>query len=102
MRYSITDRIISLIAIMLGRLQMSIGECIEAYDNLATKAFKEKPGLRLPGPPKGIFSATNLQEALVTVIEQNCKEDGCRGIAREARKCGHSGAPFRHHHCCKT
>ena len=79
----------SLIAIMLGRLGMSIGQCIEAYDTLAAKAFKEKSGLKLPGSPSGSFSATALKEALITAIEKNCNESG-------------SGALFRNHQCCKT
>ena len=101
-RCGVTNRSTSLIAIMLGRLQMSIGECIEPYDTLGTQAFKERPGLRFLGAPNGNFSATALKEAIVSIIKQNCKEDGCRGVAREVRKCEHSNVLFRNHRCCKT
>ena len=88
---------------MLGRLGMSIEQCIEAYDNLAIKAFTEKPGLiKFPAPPKGLYSAPALKEALITVIEQHCKEQGCKRVSPEHPKCEHANAVFRDHQCCKT
>ncbi|KAG8896301.1 hypothetical protein FRC01_011900, partial [Tulasnella sp. 417] len=59
-----------LIAIMLGRLRMSVQECIEAYENLARRIFQievVKTGSRLL---KGhIFSGNKLKEAIQEVVE---------------------------------
>lgn len=61
-----------LIAIMLGRLRMSVQECIQVYENLARRIFQielVKAGFRIL---KGhIFSGNKLKEAIQEVVEEN-------------------------------
>jgi len=60
-----------LIAIMLGRLQMDVDECITAYTGLMKTVF-EKKRLRLPidwkGKTKSRFDAAKLESAVKEVI----------------------------------
>jgi hypothetical protein len=61
----------SLIAIMLGRLEMSVDECISAYSTLMEAVF-EKKSSRLPidwsGRIGAQFDLTKLKEAIDKVI----------------------------------
>ncbi|KAL2415078.1 hypothetical protein ABEF94_008442 [Exophiala dermatitidis] len=54
-----------IIAIMLGRLRMSVDECIHEYERLSKAVF----GQRKKGSPE-IFSATALEEAIQSVIRR--------------------------------
>jgi hypothetical protein len=95
----ITDELLRIIAIMLGRLQMSVDECIRAYKKVARQAFTPKGlgGFSLPARPTGAFSATALENAIKDVIAHQCKEDACRDGS-----CQHTGKLFRDGACCNT
>jgi predicted acylesterase/phospholipase RssA len=61
-----------LIAIMLGRLRMSVEECINRFLRLSTKIFKLKHPLPigLKGQVKGRFDAKNMNQVLKEVITE--------------------------------
>lgn len=86
-----------IIAIMLGRLSMSVDECIRSYKMMAEKAFTPKSGIRFPVSPSGAFSATALVDAIKMVIKENCQEEDCK-----RNECQHADLEFRNHTCCKT
>ncbi|KAF2269546.1 phospholipase [Lojkania enalia] len=80
-----------LIAIMLGRLEMDVEECIDTYSGLSQKIFSQKQnrfGFGWKGDLKGRFSAENLEEAISKVVSDkgfnnsdpldNGKPPGCR------------------------
>jgi hypothetical protein len=58
---------------MLGRLQMSVDECIWAYKKVAEKAFIPRARWQFPARPTGTFSATALESAINEVIADQCK-----------------------------
>lgn len=62
-----------LIAIMLGRLEMSVDECIAAYSELAAAVFGERLH-RLPANMKGgvqpRFDSATLENAIQKVVKQ--------------------------------
>lgn len=62
----------SLIAIMLGRLQMDIDECIDAYSELSRTIFSKR-GLPLDkwGNIKGRYKASELGNAVKTIIRHS-------------------------------
>ena len=92
----------SIIAIMLGRLGMSVDASIRAYKALGKKAFTPKHILSMPAPPKGCYSATALEEAIKHVIKEQCHEDGCRGAQNKVDICKHENKLFRDKTCGKT
>lgn len=61
-----------IIAIMLGRLRMTVGECIEAYTALSDKVF-EKKGRRfkINGKLQGRFNATELEDAVKQILRSH-------------------------------
>jgi len=61
----------SLIAIMLGRLEMDVDECIDAYTELIKIVFQEKvhrTPLNWKGRVQARFSSTKLAAAINQVI----------------------------------
>lgn len=58
---------------------MSVDECLRAYKTLAGRAFTRKKDsfLHLPARPTGAFSATALEEAIKTVIVEQCIKGVC-------------------------
>lgn len=61
-----------LIAIMLGRLEMDVDECIAAYKTLMKTVFEKKRSLfsvGLTGNIKARFSSKALERAIKSVIE---------------------------------
>lgn len=86
-----------IIAIMLGRLGMSVDQCLRAYKKMAEKAFTLKWGLHLPASPSGAFSATALEEAIKVVIREQCQVERCK-----SNGCQHGGTVFRDKECCRT
>jgi predicted acylesterase/phospholipase RssA len=61
-----------IIAIMLGRLEMDVDECIATYRDLIGKIFKSKvskTGFSLTGSIKAHFSSAVLEEAIIKVIK---------------------------------
>lgn len=58
----------SLIALMLGRLRMSVDDAIQAYAKLSKKVFSQtKNGLA----PDGRYKASNLEDAVKTIIKEH-------------------------------
>jgi len=70
----------SIIAIMLGRLKMSVKECLKAYTDMAERAFTPAESrwpwwlqwleVRLPAPPKGEFSGESLANAVRAIVQK--------------------------------
>ncbi|THY90665.1 FabD/lysophospholipase-like protein [Aureobasidium pullulans] len=63
-----------LIAIMLGRLEMSVDECIKAYSELIANVFGvqlSKIPMNWKGKVKPRFDSTKLEEAIKQVIRQS-------------------------------
>lgn len=57
----------SLIALMLGRLRMSVDDAIQAYAKLSKKVFSQtKRGLA----PDGRYKASNLEDAVKTILKE--------------------------------
>jgi hypothetical protein len=82
-----------IIAIMLGPLQMTVAQCLEAYRFIAQRAFTPIDGgflawaTQLPGPPGGRFSGASLEEAVKDIVEQQT---------------GDRETLFANKTCCKT
>ncbi|KAK1623459.1 acyl transferase/acyl hydrolase/lysophospholipase [Colletotrichum phormii] len=66
-----------IIAIMLGRLGMTVNECILQYREVAQKAFTPKRTSLLPASSKGAFSATALEEAIKSTCKKSCTAAEC-------------------------
>ncbi|KAI2611804.1 hypothetical protein GGR54DRAFT_643255 [Hypoxylon sp. NC1633] len=95
-----------IIAIMLGRLSMSVDECIRAYDKLAKTAFTPKWNPFPIAPPKGAFSAQALEAAIKQTVKEFCTEESC-ALQRThnqstAETCPHENLQFRNTSCTKT
>ncbi|KAL2884609.1 Patatin/Phospholipase A2-like protein [Ceratocystis lukuohia] len=58
------------IAIMLGRMGMSVDQCIRAYTKFAKMAFHRKVSIRSSA---SAFSATKFENAIKIAIKENCK-----------------------------
>ncbi|KAG5642524.1 hypothetical protein DXG03_002597 [Asterophora parasitica] len=63
-----------LIAIMLGRLGMTVQEAIEAYTKFAGHVFTEKKW----AVQDGTFKATRLQEAIQEIVEKHAGSENAR------------------------
>lgn len=61
-----------LIAIMLGRLEMDIETCIEAYKRLASTIFSNRKSIPMTwtGKVRAKFDAKPLEEAVKEIIKQ--------------------------------
>ncbi|KAK5636930.1 hypothetical protein RRF57_012642 [Xylaria bambusicola] len=85
-------------AIMLGRLEMTVGACIEAYKRVAAQAFTPKSCRMLPASPRGAFSAKALESAMKQIIRENCVEKECRERRGQGsptgQTCRHDEIPF--------
>ncbi|CAK7223200.1 hypothetical protein SBRCBS47491_005129 [Sporothrix bragantina] len=58
-----------LIAIMLGRLRMTVDECIEAYTSLSDKVFEKKSHrIKINGKLQGRFDAVELAETIKQIL----------------------------------
>ncbi|EIM79527.1 FabD/lysophospholipase-like protein [Stereum hirsutum FP-91666 SS1] len=65
-----------LIALMLGRLRMSVDDAIQAYAKLSKKVFSQtKNGLA----PDGRYKASNLEDAVKTIVKEY-GDDSMAGI----------------------
>ncbi|KAF2968835.1 hypothetical protein GQX73_g4720 [Xylaria multiplex] len=95
-----------IIAIMLGRLGMTVDECIRAYDTVAQTAFTPKRTSFIPGPPKGAYSAQALEGAIKQTVKKFCVESPCIEQRRQGQStvesCPHEDAEFRKTSCTKT
>ncbi|GAP91468.1 putative acyl transferase acyl hydrolase lysophospholipase [Rosellinia necatrix] len=97
-----------IIAIMLGRLGMTVDECIRAYDQVAEAAFTPKRTLlsRIPAAPRGVYSAQALERAIKQTVRRFCAESQCVDKRRRDQptvdSCPHEDAVFRNTSCTKT
>ncbi|KAI1460122.1 acyl transferase/acyl hydrolase/lysophospholipase [Annulohypoxylon moriforme] len=93
------------IAIMLGRLGMTVDECIRSYDRVAKAAFTPKAGCKLISA-KGTYSAKALEKAIKEIVKEFCTEESC--IARRSHghssveTCPHNDIELRDLSCTKT
>lgn len=64
---------------MLGRLRMSVEECIEAYIKLSERVFQQKhvSPVTIKGKMKARYSSEELQNAVQEVIQE-------RGLDKDA------------------
>ena len=59
----------SLMAIMLGRLEMDIDECISAYTTLSDRVFqKQRHRVKINGQIQGRFDTAELERSVKEVI----------------------------------
>ena len=67
---------LSLIAIMLGRLRMSVADCITAYLSLSDRVFrKTRHRVTVKGQVQGRFDAEELARAVKEVVKQQGLQD---------------------------
>ncbi|EJT69191.1 hypothetical protein GGTG_13300 [Gaeumannomyces tritici R3-111a-1] len=95
-----------IIAIMLGRLGMSVDECIRAYRKVAERAFTPKRTTLFPASPSGAFSAKALEAAIRDTIKEYCVAPECATRRRAghsmAATCTHSEMELRDTSCTDT
>ncbi|KAF5682097.1 acyl transferase acyl hydrolase lysophospholipase [Fusarium denticulatum] len=88
-----------IIAIMLGKLGMTVDECIRAYKKVAQQAFTPKSRPNLPGSPSGAFSAKQLEAAIKQTVKEYCIDPACVQQRKEdqatAETCPHGEMQFR-------
>jgi hypothetical protein len=60
---------------MLGRLRMSVDQCVLKYPSMATKIFSN-PRLQIKGWPKAKYDAKNLQSTINDIVQARlgCKD----------------------------
>ncbi|CEI60191.1 unnamed protein product [Fusarium venenatum] len=96
----------SIIAIMLGKLGMTVDECIRAYKKVAQQAFTPKSRSIIPGPPNGAFSAKQLEAAIKQTVREHCMDPVCVEQRKRGRDtagtCPHGEMQFRDDSCTKT
>ena len=91
---------------MLGRLGMTVDECIGAYRKMAERAFTPKRTGFVPASPSGSFSAKALEAAIRDIVKEFCPAAEC--VARRADghstalTCEHSETQFRDPSCTAT
>ena len=66
-----------IIAIMLGRLEMTVDECIDAYTSLSDKVFeKKRHRVKINGQLQGRFDAAELEKTIKQILrDRGHKED---------------------------
>ncbi|KAL9607110.1 MAG: hypothetical protein Q9167_007945 [Letrouitia subvulpina] len=72
---------------MLGRLQMTVDECIDAYVLLSDKVFqKQRHRVTVKGHVQGRFDSNELEKAIrEIVVENGLKEDALLQDSRDAK-----------------
>jgi hypothetical protein len=56
---------------MLGRLHMTVDECIDAYQALSNKVFvKQRQAITLTGQVQGRFDSAALEQAIKDIVVQ--------------------------------
>jgi hypothetical protein len=78
---------ISLIAVMLGRLRMTVGEAITAYLSLSNRVFQKKAHrVTAKGEIQGRFDSDKLARAIKEVVkQQGLPEDALLKDASDAQ-----------------
>ncbi|KAJ2994899.1 hypothetical protein NUW58_g1421 [Xylaria curta] len=81
-----------LIALMLGRLRMSVSDCIEAYKKLSARVFKPKRArINVIGRGKdlwslsGSFDADELARAIREIVEQSGESGDAKLLSTDSR-----------------
>ena len=76
-----------LMAIMLGRLEMDIDECISAYTALSDRIFqKQRHRVKINGKIQGRFNTAELERSIKEIIVQKgLQEDTLLKISDNAR-----------------
>jgi hypothetical protein len=91
---------------MLGRLGMTVDECIGAYRRMAERAFTPKRTNFVPASPSGAFSARALETAIRDAVQEFCPAAECEARRADghstASTCEHSEAQFRDPSCTAT
>ncbi|KAL1994544.1 hypothetical protein VTN49DRAFT_2014 [Thermomyces lanuginosus] len=111
-----------IIAIMLGRLRMTIDECIKEYRDFARQAFTAKSTLKSKVKIASIFTPRLASDASISVlsgvlchgprecheviikeffVEEQCKRRRDQGEST-AETCPHEGMPFQDRTCTKA
>ncbi|PHH53411.1 Vegetative incompatibility protein HET-E-1 [Ceratocystis fimbriata CBS 114723] len=95
-----------IIAIMLGRLKMSITQSISEYKRLATEMFAPEP-THASAIPASAFSATRLEAAIKQMIRNNCTDPNCLQRKSGSRitstdTCPHEDMLLADENCTKT
>ncbi|KAL1888328.1 hypothetical protein Cpir12675_006217 [Ceratocystis pirilliformis] len=95
-----------IIAIMLGRLGMTVDQCIRTYRELAETAFTPKRSRIFPVSPSGAFSAKKLEGAIKRAIRENCMMQSCvehRQMGKPTTNfCKHEDQRLHEKSCTKT
>ncbi|KAL1992613.1 hypothetical protein VTN49DRAFT_4645 [Thermomyces lanuginosus] len=97
-----------IIAIMLGRLQMTIDDCIKEYREFARQAFTPKswPKSASTATLESTFSAKRLEGAIKSMIRKFCPEEECKSRRKRnlstTQTCPHENMRFRDKTCTKT
>ena len=59
-----------LIAIMLGRLGLTVDQCINCFTSISKKVFeKKKPRVRINGQIQGRFDSERLKDAVIDTLQ---------------------------------
>ncbi|KAJ5593324.1 hypothetical protein N7537_010228 [Penicillium hordei] len=92
------------IAIMLGRLGMTVDECIRAYRTVAKRVFIPKRNAIIPARSNGALSAQIFKEAIKEMVREFCTDGECVNHRRNGHStpCEHSDLLFREQECTKT
>ncbi|KAL2884914.1 putative acyl transferase acyl hydrolase lysophospholipase [Ceratocystis lukuohia] len=97
-----------IIAIMLGRLRMPIGDCIKTYKEIAKEAFAPSRTLsaRLGLSSGTRTSTTKLENAMKKAIRENCPVTECVEERKAGKSttetCQHENQKFTDQQCVKT
>ena len=91
---------------MLGRLGMTVDECIKAYRRVAEQAFTPKQKRLWPSPSSAAFSATQLEAAIKRTVREHCVNAQCMAQRKKGETtvdtCQHEEMLFRDKSCTKT
>ncbi|KAJ5193345.1 hypothetical protein N7449_009487 [Penicillium cf. viridicatum] len=94
-----------IIAIMLGRLGMTVDECIRAYRTVAKRVFIPKRNAIITARSNGALSAQIFEEAIKETVREFCTDGEClnrRCNGLSTPPCEHSDLLFREQACTKT
>ena len=82
-------RLVSIIAIMLGRLRMSVDECIVAYQDLSTTVFRKTAisPVKVNGKIKSRFDTDSLEKAMKKTVRDRLEKQGEAALLMEDQ-CG--------------
>ncbi|EKV04427.1 Acyl transferase/acyl hydrolase/lysophospholipase [Penicillium digitatum] len=89
---------------MLGRLGMTVDECIRVYRTVGKRVLIHKKHAIIPVRSNGAFSAGVFEEAIKQTVREFCTNEECVNRRRNglSTTCQHSDLPFRDQTCTKT